>query len=243
MSEMWIQRWFNSDYYHILYENRNDDEAGDFIENLMSFINLPKGSAIIDIACGRGRHAHYLNKKGFNVTGIDIAQRNIDYARKHEGQQLHFECHDKRKVFEANKYDLALNLFTSFGYLKSKTELSKTLNNMAQNLKVGGLLVMDYLNATKIEKMSFDNEIQLHQSIEFKIKKHIEEGRIVKEIEVFDGLKREKYSEKVRLISKEEFIIMFEDASLKILYTFGDYDLTDFDPEGSDRLILIAEKL
>ena len=242
MSKEWYEHWFNTDFYHILYENRNDEEAGFFIEHLMSFLNIQKGSSIIDIGCGRGRHAHYLSEHGYEVTGIDIAQRNIDYAKKYEGQHLHFRCHDKRNVFKSAQFDLALNLFTSFGFIQNSDELTSTLGKMALNLKTGGLLVMDYLNEGKIRNSPMGKETQVHQSIEFNIDKHIADDCIVKEIEVFDGHEKQRFIEKVRLISLQEFEAMFESASLKILHTFGDYDLKSYNEMESDRLILIAEK-
>jgi hypothetical protein len=34
----WFAEWFDTPYYHVLYKDRNDDEAAMFIENLISFI-------------------------------------------------------------------------------------------------------------------------------------------------------------------------------------------------------------
>ena len=53
----WFKDWFNSDYYHILYKNRNDKEAKAFIDNLIENLNLTRNSKLIDIGCGKGRHA------------------------------------------------------------------------------------------------------------------------------------------------------------------------------------------
>ena len=63
----WFKNWFNSPYYHILYKNRDIKEAELFIDNLINKLKLKKTSKLIDIACGKGRHACYFNKKGFDV--------------------------------------------------------------------------------------------------------------------------------------------------------------------------------
>ena len=55
--------WFDSSYYHILYKNRDQNEAELFINNLITKLNLKKNSKILDLACGSGRHSIYLNKK------------------------------------------------------------------------------------------------------------------------------------------------------------------------------------
>ena len=76
--------WFNSDYYHILYKNRDKKEAEFFINNLIKKLKIKKGSKILDLACGVGRHSFYLNKKGMNVIGIDNSENNINNAKKIE---------------------------------------------------------------------------------------------------------------------------------------------------------------
>ena len=74
--------WFDSDYYHILYSNRDLKEAEHFIKNLVNHLKIKKGSKILDLACGKGRHSIYLNKKGFDVTGYDNSEKSIKKAKK-----------------------------------------------------------------------------------------------------------------------------------------------------------------
>ena len=82
----WYEKWFNTKYYHILYANRDHEEAKLFINNLAAHLKLKKNSKIIDIACGNGRHAVYLNYLGYNVTGIDLSKKNIEIASKYFGK-------------------------------------------------------------------------------------------------------------------------------------------------------------
>ncbi len=242
MSKAWFVKWFDSKYYHLLYSYRDENEAKSFMKNLVDFLKPEKDAKIIDIACGRGRHAKILNDLGYDVTGIDIAPSNIDFARKYESDHLHFFCHDKRKVFKHSGYDFALNLFTSFGYLRNRHELEMALQAMVSNLKPGGKLVLDYLNAAKIGHESFHTEEINTYNVNFRVHKHIEGHQILKEINIEDGKEHFQFVEKVHLITLEEFQSLFEEASLKILHTFGDYNLGPYEPESSIRLILIAEK-
>ena len=73
--------------------------------------------------------------------------------------------------------------------------------------------------------------------------KRIDDHRIIKEIQVINGDKVNNYIEKVHLLELEDFISFCAYAGLKIINTFGDYQLNKFDPDNSDRLILIAEKI
>ena len=77
--ENWYASWFKTPFYHILYKDRNDQEARFFMDGLTSFLNLPSGSEILDLACGKGRHARYLNELGFDVTGVDLSPESIAY--------------------------------------------------------------------------------------------------------------------------------------------------------------------
>ena len=61
-SENWFSTWFDTPYYHILYKNRNDEEAQTFMDNITHYLNMPENGTILDLACGKGRHSIYLNK-------------------------------------------------------------------------------------------------------------------------------------------------------------------------------------
>ena len=78
----WFGKWFDSPYYHILYHDRDFQEAQQFIDNLINVLGLSKTDNILDVACGKGRHSIYLNQKGFDVTGFDLSEQNIDHVKK-----------------------------------------------------------------------------------------------------------------------------------------------------------------
>ena len=84
----WFIDWFDSYYYHLLYRNRDEKEAQYFIDNLIKYLQISKKSKLIDVACGKGRHAIYFNKYGIDVVGIDLSAKNINFAKKHETKNL-----------------------------------------------------------------------------------------------------------------------------------------------------------
>ena len=96
--------WFNSSYYHILYKNRDYNEAEHFINNLITKLNIKKNSKILDLACGSGRHSIYLNKKGMNVVldlgaNIECSEQNlIDFAELGSALYKSLFINDKPKV-------------------------------------------------------------------------------------------------------------------------------------------------
>ena len=132
-SDCWFTSWFDSPYYHVLYKERNYREAQIFMDNLTHYLNLPEHAKVLDLACGKGRHAIYLNQLGFTVLGVDLSENSIAIAKKNENETLHFEVHDMRHSF-ADKYDAIFNLFTSFGYFECDADHLKTLIAIKESL-------------------------------------------------------------------------------------------------------------
>jgi 2-polyprenyl-3-methyl-5-hydroxy-6-metoxy-1,4-benzoquinol methylase len=94
----WIEDWFGSTYYSMLYKHRNNNEASLFLNNLISFLKIPGGSSFLDCGCGKGRHSLYLAEKGYEVTGMDISEQNIQEAKRFEKANLSFYVHDMRNL-------------------------------------------------------------------------------------------------------------------------------------------------
>ena len=109
----WFKEWFDSPYYYQLYANRDENEAAALIDRLLDLLQPPPGSTMLDVACGRGRHAGILAKHGFDVTGIDLAPSAIAFARQFENEHLHFYLHDMRRTLCTNCFDYLFNFFTS----------------------------------------------------------------------------------------------------------------------------------
>ena len=114
----WFASWFDTSYYHILYKHRDYSEGQSFLKNLITFLKLEKNKVILDLACGKGRHSIYLNSLGFHVIGADLSKNSIEFAKQFETETLKFVEHDMRNPLK-NKFDVILNLFTSFGFLSN----------------------------------------------------------------------------------------------------------------------------
>jgi len=243
MQRKWFQYWFNSPYYHILYSQRNDEEAEFLIDNLTAYLKPPADSRVLDIACGRGRHSVYLQKKGFDVTGIDLSEQNIKYAKQFEQKHLHFLVHDMRKLGYINYYDISMNLFTSFGYFETEKEHVNALKAFRKSIKDEGTVVIDYFNTQKILKNLTQRETKTVEGIEFDIHKYVADGKIIKHIDFEHKSKHFAFEERVQAFSKEDFERMFEKSGLRIDAVFGNYKLDDFDETKSDRLIMVCKKV
>ena len=237
----WYKSWFDTPYYHILYRHRDDNEAQVFIKNAIDELKPPTGSHILDLACGRGRHARFLNELGFTVTGIDLSQSNISYAQKHHTSKgLQFEVGDMRQPYGTNRFEYIFNLFTSFGYFDSWEDDLQALKMMKQALKPGGTLVLDFMNVNKVKMGLVTEEVRQVKGIEFHIERFIRNGMVIKKISFEADHQTHEYEEQVQLLNREDFQLLLTEAGFKITAFYGDFNLGDFHARDSERLILFA---
>lgn len=246
----WFVNWFNSPYYHILYKSRDTKEAEIFMDNLSGKLAFSPTQQILDLACGKGRHAIYLNKKGFNITGTDLSTESIAHAQKYAriytnnsvGERLRFAVQDMREVFKENYFDVVLNLFTSFGYFDTKQENQQAITAMAANLKADGVLVIDFFNTQKIIQKLVPLSQKTENNIVFNIEKTYENGHIIKKIKFSDKNEDFFFQEKVEAISYEDFLEYFKNAGLSLKNIYGNYALDAWNEDNSDRMIFVLTK-
>ncbi len=240
----WFESWFDSPYYHLLYQNRNDTEAEAFMSRLLQFLEMPPQATVLDVACGKGRHARYLAAQNLKVTGIDLSKQSIDYAKRFEADNLSFAVHDMRKVYQAEGFDYVFNLFTSFGYFDRYEHNLWAIQAITKNLKTNGVFVIDFMNAHKVIENLVEEEDKVMDGVLFVIKREVEDGVIVKKINLIDEEEGRnlKFEERVHGLRLSDFEDFFQKTGLEILHTFGSYHLEPYDMENSNRLIIVATK-
>jgi SAM-dependent methyltransferase len=237
-SENWFSTWFDTPYYHILYKNRNDEEAQTFMDNITHYLNMPENGTILDLACGKGRHSIYLNKLGYQVTGVDLSENSIAIAQESSNETLQFKTHDMREPMNET-YDAVFNLFTSFGYFDTHEDNIKTLKAIKESINEYGFGVIDFFNADFIIENLVAEETKEIDGITFHIKRSVENKKIIKEIRFEDKGESFFFTEKVSAFTLADFEEMMEEAGIYLLEIFGDYKLRKFYKSQSERLILL----
>ena len=234
----WFASWFDSPYYHILYKDRDEEEAQLLMDNIVHYLNLPEEAKILDLACGKGRHSIYLNQLGFDVTGADLSTNSIAEAKKSENKTLHFQEHDMREPFE-DQFDAIFNLFTSFGYFENEQDNLATLKAIKESLTEYGFAVIDFMNVHQVIANLVPEEVKTVDGIAFHIKRYVKDNYIYKEIDFEDQGEKFHFTEKVRALTLADFETLMEQAEIFLLDIFGDYKLRKFHKMESERLIMI----
>ncbi|GIV58208.1 MAG: methyltransferase [Rhodothermaceae bacterium] len=240
----WYKEWFDRDEYELVYQQRDEEEAEQVVDLLERVARPAPGARILDVGCGRGRHARSLARRGYRVTGIDLSERALARARElaaEEGLAITFLRGDMRDPVCEGCFDGVVNLFTAFGYFDDDADHLRTLRAMATDLRPGGWLVQDFLNAPYVQRHLVPEDVRREDDLLIRQRRWIEDGRINKQIEIRRDGRTFTFCESVRLLTLDDFRRFYAAAGLDLHATFGDYDGSSYH-EDAPRLILYARK-
>ncbi len=241
----WYKDWFNSENYLKVYSHRDESEAEKLVELIVQTFSIKSDSKILDMACGSGRHAVIFAKKGFDVTAVDLSQRLMSEAKENAIQndvKIDFVLSDILDFETTKRFNLALNLFTSFGYFDNDEENFRVILKAYDLLMDGGYFVIDYFNKNYLLKNLIPTSVFSENGLRITQKRSIQENRVVKNISIDNNGLVEEFYESVRLYSYDELIAYIKKAGFTILKEYGDYYGNNFNKESSPRLIIFAKK-
>jgi SAM-dependent methyltransferase len=111
-------------------------------------LGLKRGARVLDVACGTGRHAVRLARRGADVVGVDASAAYLRGARRAARglKNARFVRGDMRRLPYAGEFDAAVNLWTSFGYFETPAEDLEVLRGVARSLKPGGKFLIDLID-------------------------------------------------------------------------------------------------
>jgi SAM-dependent methyltransferase len=130
-------------YYDKIYAAVEKDYAAEVekLHNLIQRHRRSQGNSLLDVACGTGLHTDLL-RKDYQVEGLDLDRKMLAVARKqhpgirfHQGDMVDFDL--------GRQFDAIVCLFSSIGYVKTKSRLRRALKNMASHLVPGGVLLVE----------------------------------------------------------------------------------------------------
>jgi SAM-dependent methyltransferase len=223
------------------------EQAAAEVDQLLRLAGINPGAAVLDLCCGPGRHSLELASRGFTVTGVDrtaaYLERATGKARERGLGTLTFQHGDMRTFVQPGAFDLAINLYTSFGYFDDPGEDRQVLANLHESLKPGGKLVMEMLGketlAARFRRRDW----------------HEEDGVIFLEDRVLsrdwgwidtrwiriDGTTRSEFTLSHRLYSAAELTGLALQAGFRKARAYGSLEGTPYDHQAS-RLVMAASR-
>ena len=228
---------------------------------LLKELDFKKNDEILDLGCGYGRHAIELAKNGYNVTGVDTSKKFIDIAKK-EAQKnnvkIDFLIEDMRNLSFINKFDVIINMFTSFGYFDDESDNELVIQKIHTSLKPNGKFLIDLNNGISLlnrimEKGGTVNKTGIITNV---VKTTLSNNLTVENKEELDlltmrwamkrnwkeGSNLKIYKTNVRIFFLPEINAMLKRNGFLIEKLWGDFQGSEFAP-GSWRLIILAKKI
>lgn len=142
-----MSTWHDDDaFWHemeaVMFGEARFAGAATEIEQVLALAGVSEPCDVLDMPCGPGRHSAVLTELGHRVVGVDRTARYLDQARARTPDAT-FHQGDMRRFSQPESFDLAVNLFTSFGYFADPDDDRAQLVRFHESLRPGGKLVMD----------------------------------------------------------------------------------------------------
>lgn len=247
MSE-WFDSYFGQDYFHIYEGAFSDETTTAEVDGIVSLLNMAPGGRILDLACGHGRHAIPLSKRGFEVTGYDLSEVFLERARHDamdQGTDVRWIRGDMRELAFDAEFDAVVNMFTAFGYFADDKEDLDVLKRIRSALKPGGRFLLEILHRdalparfrpSDVTRRS-DGTVLLHERTW-----HLDTDVLDDEVTMIapDG-KRKVYRTSVRMRTLKGYIELLRDAGLEPEAWYGGMEGKPLTLE-SRRLVIVSQK-
>jgi SAM-dependent methyltransferase len=144
------KEWFDDDELWsaitpLLFSKQRGGDASEALPKALKLVQ-PTGKDVLDLCCGPGRWSIPLAQSGFRVTGVDRTKPFLNRARADARKaqvRIEWVRQDMRDFVRPGAFDVALNMFTSFGYFEDKGEDLVVLHNIVSSLRPGGALLME----------------------------------------------------------------------------------------------------
>ncbi len=117
----------------------------------MHYINKMTASntSVLEIGAGTGRYSIALAKKGYNVTAVELADKNLDILMENAKGIDNLHCYQGDALdlgkFDDNSFDLTLVLGPMY-HLYTKEDMLKALNEALRVTKPEGIIMTAFLS-------------------------------------------------------------------------------------------------
>jgi len=215
----WFEHWFGDEYLR-LYPHRDESDAAEAIDLIAAHMRGRVVNSVLDLACGAGRHSRLLCDRWWTV-GLDLSSALLKVARRESPDAPYVRADMRELPFATGTFDLAVNLFTSFGYFDDDREHAQVLKCVGRTTKRGGTFVLDFLRPEGVRRNLIERDERVVGGAIVEQFRRISTDR--KYVEKTIRVRGKEYLERVRLFSASELEEMLDDAGFDVVERAGDY--------------------
>lgn len=244
----WPVAFFDDDYVRIYRPTFTAERTRAEAEFIAGALALPAGSAVLDLACGFGRHAIAIAGLGFRVTGLDFNPRYLALAAQEAeaaGVEVRWKPGDMRTPGFDGEFDGAYSYFTSFGYFDDDGN-EQVLAGVAKALKPGGRFLIDVVNRDNIlVHPNLRTWAQRDDGALFmeEVTMRLEDSRVISRQQLIDprGGSQVAKEYSLRAYTCAELTSLLRRHGLHVLQAWGGPSREPYDAS-SRRLVLLSER-
>jgi SAM-dependent methyltransferase len=248
---MQAKKWFEDETYWtatypFMFSQDRFTIAAESVPKILALSGCRDGR-LLDLCCGPGRHSVPLAKIGFKVTGVDRSRFLLDKARQYalnEGAEIEWLESDMRTFVRPDTFNLALSMFSSFGYFEDMEENRRVLRNVHESLTTNGVFLMDLFGKETLARQYQPTHSEVLRNGDL----------LVQRIEISDSwtktnsewiITTEEKIQRFRLrlwcFSGQELKDLLSNAGFSQVSLYGDLEGTEYGPQAA-RLVAVARK-
>ena len=248
MTDDWYDNpLFWRDNYSRMFTPPRMASAGDEIDRILELMGISPPGEVLDLCCGPGRHTVEFALKGFSAVGVDLTEEYLDEAlrrAKERGVEIELVRSDMREFSRPESFDLAVNLFTSFGFFEDEEDDLRVLRNLRRSLRSGGRLVIELTGKEILARIFRERDWHRNGEMIFLEERELTDNwsRMINTWTILDrGGKRSEYRFTIRLYSARELMSAVESCGFREVKSYGSLAGDPYD-EAAERLVVSAVK-
>jgi len=237
-----------------MYDPKRATRAYSFLRHL--FLRYAVGPEVLDVACGTFAIDVPLVKRGYHVAGRDRSEEMLRVARRNlrtAGVTADVGRADMRSLRLGRRFDAVLCLGTAFNYLASSADASKALQTFRDQIRPGGVLVLDLTNfealiqrpknvRAEVDYQSVDGtKIAIFAFNEQDVRRRIHHARFLTVVQRRDRIDIGFDEAPLHIWKKEELAQALRAAGFRPLEWWGDLRLgARYERSRSPRMVSIS---
>ena len=212
---------------------------------------------ILDVACGTGRHAIPLARRGYTVTGADASQAMLNIMRERAATANlhvpHLRCDMRYLPFNQEAFDGLVCMYTAFHYLLTTEDILRALKVFHRVIRPCGILVLDLFNPLyylgRFQEVSVEHhqegELAIQRTFKHKIDEvkaiwHQDEFAIIKDK---DGISMYHEVHSMRMLTYPEVSYLLKQTGFADTRCFGGLASREEATDTAQRLVVVANKI